>query len=120
LSIGSCLRCAGLGELVEAVGGTECDKSKPRWNRAPKDYGQKGAAGRKRTIFERAAALKDHTPLDEVGIEAVDTQAVTVSFDLVDVDDIQLLRRLEDVIYGTGLTIGDEIMLRLRLLEEHL
>jgi hypothetical protein len=116
----SCQRCAGLGELVESFDGAEGLKVAPRWNQSLREAGQKGAAGRKLTIFERAAAMKDHTPLDEVGIEAVDTQARTISFDVVDVDDLSLLRRLDEVIYGTGLTIGDEIMLRLRLLEEHL
>lgn len=54
---------------------------------------------------------------DVLLVDGLDRQ-VTVEFDVIDADDRALLGRIELVAYANGITIGDEIMCRLRVLEE--
>lgn len=120
LTIIGCGRCAGLGGLVETVDGTECEKSAKPGNWASQSISRKGAESRKVTLRRLAAPAEDAVG-EYTCIDLVDTpDSFVVTFDGLDPDDLQLLRKIEQIAYEHGSTLGDEIMVRLQVLEAEL
>lgn len=107
-SIGSCVRCAGLGELVESVDGAELQ--------SPRVVVPQEAH---KVTLKRLATPAEDLVGEYTCIDLVD-HPESVTFEVVDPDDIHLLRKIEAVAYEHGSTLGDEIMLRLHVLEAHL
>jgi hypothetical protein len=120
-TVGACRACPGLGAVVESVAGELTPVPKAPLGKTPRDYSQRGAAGFKRTFRNRSAL----TPQDRIlgacvpVMEDVESPQ-TITFDVIEADDLEMLRRLERVVNESGTTLGDEIMLRLKFLEEYL
>ena len=114
----SCLRCAGLGELVAEIAGELLPAESLRVRTIP-DFSVKGSK-RRNVALVAAVADSDHIlPEHEVGIVVMETVR-TISFDVVDIDDLALIGRVERLAYANGSTLGDEILLWLQVMDEGL
>lgn len=114
----SCRGCGGLGALVESVAG---DLAFPvsRVRTSP-DYSLSGAKRFNVARSELAALLQEEAPVSEAGIEIMAAPLRSVCFDVVDIDDLALIGRVEKIACENGTTLGDEILLWLRVMEAEL
>lgn len=122
----SCLRCAGLGELVESIDGESSAVVVPvvataavAPKKAKTGWGYTGGGTRRASLEE--AATQDRILGGGLPLEVLDAAALrTISFDVVDIDDLALIGRVEKIAYENGSTLGDEILLWLRVMEAEL
>lgn len=113
----ACGRCAGLGALVESVTGKE--ETKKPWGRTGKDYSEKGGKSKAKRALNKAIdqdrILGGALPVEM--LEACEPRILRVDFELDEVGDLEMMQRAEQVANANGITLGDELLCRLRITE---
>lgn len=117
----SCRGCGGLGELVESIPGKLAPASVTK-GVVPKKtgWGWTGDGSPPATRLG-AAVTQDRILGGGVPLEVIEAAELrTISFDVVDVDSLALIGRVEKIACEHGSTLGDEILLWLQVMDEGL
>ena len=120
-TLGACRACLGLGAVVESFAGELAPAAKALKAPAARNHSQRNPASFKRTFRNRNTLTPQERILGPCVPVMEDVESPqTITFDIIEADDLEMLRRLERVVNETGTTLGDEIMLRLKFLEQYL